>query len=259
MRFRPVLSQKRSTDRYKFQCALSLQIRPFYARHHLWHSGAWRFRLFQNLPTPAEIDQHFGGSPWMTNTAVSSCSNRLKPLIVSMKPCAPSLSTDDHCKKSRSGLAIKSHRCARWSIVFGRKCRTMIFAPFCSSAHWTACKSNLCRRRRLAGNAGDRRPASAEPDSRALLAHARGRTISLLAPARARAVRSTGKQRWVSRLRNDSSDQRIAEFAGPQALGQRTSQSYQRFQLRPSDGAVCRSQHSAEEVLCNRVLVWNGA
>src|SRR5262245_65963621 len=121
MRFRPVLSQKRSTDYYKFRCALSLQIRPFYARHHLWHSGAWRFRLFQNLPTPAEIDQHFGGSPWMTNTAVSFFSNRLKSLIASMKLCAPPLSTDDHCKNSPSSLLIRSLLCVHWSNVSGSK------------------------------------------------------------------------------------------------------------------------------------------
>jgi hypothetical protein len=92
----------------------------------------------------------------------------------------------------------------------------MIFAPFCSSVHWTACKSNSCHLRRLAGNAGDRRPTSAESDSRALLAHARGRTLSLLAPARARAVRSTGKQRWVSRLRNveESARSLIIRYAG---------------------------------------------
>lgn len=176
----------------------------FRTRRYCWHSRTQRFRLYENQSTPAKTDQHFGGPQWTMHAAVSSFLSRQKPIIDSMKPCAPSLSKDDDCKKSRSSLAIRNHRCARWSAGFGRTYRPMISAPFCPAAAWTTGKPSLRRHTRLAGNIGDRRPTSARLDSGATLAHARRWAISLLAIAGARAVRSVSVQSRISRFKDDS-------------------------------------------------------
>jgi len=98
---------------------------------YCWRSRTRRFRLYENQSTPAKIDQHFGGPRWTMPAAASSFLSRQKLIIGSTKPCAPSLSKGDDCKKSRSSLAIRNHRCARWSAGFGRTYRPMISAPFC--------------------------------------------------------------------------------------------------------------------------------
>src|SRR6185295_3474483 len=65
----------------------------------------------------------------------------------------------------------------------------------------------------------------------------------------------TGGSRRLSRNEDGAIRCRATEPAGLEAAGQGTSQPHRRLQLRRGGGPVCRTEHSTQEVLCQRLLL----